>query len=456
MTLFDTQGAHHYTSGVVNDADASTSKPELPVQIDVALVRALEPGSIRLLRNGAEAYPAWLAAIASAREEILLEMYWFGSDATGRRFADALAERAKAGVDVYVLYDSVGSLGTDEAMWNRIVEAGGHVLEFHPIAPWRKRFRLDRVTLRDHRKILVVDGRVGFTGGINIGDPWAPESEGGKGWRDDAVSLTGPAVAELRALFFDNWLRMGGPPPRRGLSARRRSRRSLMNVALEQAGRPALVPKGPDNWRERLRRASAQFARDMTRPAPGSVAPPKGPHIQVLGHWAWGVRRTIRRMYLAHIRHARDKILIANSYFIPDAIVRKALERAAKRGVEVRVIVPRHSDVPSVGYASRALYAGLMRAGVHIHEWLDGMMHAKTALIDGWATVGSYNLDYRSLRYNLEVNVASTDPEFVAAVEQSFRADLLCCEEVDPVHWAHRPLLMKLLEWVHYLVRRLL
>jgi phosphatidylserine/phosphatidylglycerophosphate/cardiolipin synthase-like enzyme len=156
------------------------------------------------------------------------------------------------------------------------------------------------------------------------------------------------------------------------------------------------------------------------------------------------------------IRHARERILIANSYFVPDLAVRRALLRAARRGVEVRVLVPAQSDVPSVGYAARALYAGLMKAGVHVHEWIEGMMHAKTALIDQWATTGSYNLDYRSLRYNLEANVASMDPPFVASVEQSLRTDIAQSREIDPATWAKRPWLEKVLEWFHYLIRKLL
>lgn len=416
--------------------------------------------SIELLRNGAEAYPAWLEAIASAQDEILLEIYWFESDRTGWRFANALIERARAGCDVFVLYDAIGSLGTDRAMFAAIEAAGGKVLEFHPVAPWRKRFRLDRVTLRDHRKLLVVDATVGFTGGMNICDKNAPREEGGEGWRDDAVKVTGPAVLEMRALFFDTWLRLGGPAPRRGAAVVRRARKALVAAARQQAASlppPALSDShSPVRWRERLYRA-ARISRPGTEITKSPVATMDVmPRIRVLGHDAWGARRSIRNMYLRHIRNAREKILIRNSYFVPDNRVRRALERAARRGVEVRVIVPARSDVPAVAYAGRALYASLMRAGVHIHEWLDGMMHAKTAVIDDWATVGSYNLDYRSLRYNLEINVAVRDPSFAAQVEQSFRADLAHCREIDPVAWARRPFLQKVLEWLHYLVRQFL
>jgi cardiolipin synthase len=148
---------------------------------------------------------------------------------------------------------------------------------------------------------------------------------------------------------------------------------------------------------------------------------------------------------------------IENSYFAPHNPAPRALDRAPRRGVEVRVIVPKKSDVPSVGWAARALFASLMRAGVHVHFWLEGMMHAKSAVIDRWATVGSYNLDYRSLRYNLEVNVASEESGFVDSVEQSIRTDLEeSCQEIDRDEWARRPWLEKVFEWFAYLVRKVL
>jgi cardiolipin synthase len=176
--------------------------------------------------------------------------------------------------------------------------------------------------------------------------------------------------------------------------------------------------------------------------------------VEVLGHDAWGARMIIRRRYLSHIRTATKRVLIANSYFLPDGAVRRALENAARRGVEVRVIVPRHSDVPAVAWATRALYARLMKAGVHVHEWTRGVLHAKTALIDGWATTGSYNMDARSWRYNLEANVATDHPDFVAAVERSLRDDLREGEEVDPAQWAKRPWVDRLREWWFYLFRK--
>ena len=393
--------------------------------VEMILAKGAREETVTLLRDSVMAYPAWLRAIAAATEEILLEMYWFSSDATGWRFASALIERARAGVDVRVLYDALGSYATSPAMFQALAEAGVDVREYHPIHPWRAKFAFSGVSLRDHRKILVVDDIVGFTGGINITHAAAPREEGGGGWRDDAVMVTGIAAEELRRLFFDTWLKMDGPPPRRGGKVERRDALALIDAARVTA---------------------------LTHHGHAEVRPV----VQVIGHAAFGAHRLMRKEYLAHIRQARERILISNAYFVPDAFVRRALQRAARRGVEVRVIVPARSDVPSVTFASSAMWSQLMRAGVHIHLWKDGMIHAKTAVIDAWATVGSYNLDYRSLLYNLEVNVASSDDVFVESLASSFRKDLGHCDQVDRGTWNRRPLARKILEWIFYRLRKLL
>ncbi len=373
---------------------------------------------LALLRDGDEALPAMLSAIEGATLEVLLEMYWFDSTPIGLAFVAALAERAKAGVRVRVLYDSIGSLSADRAMYDPLIAAGGRVREFNPVAPWRRRFTFAQVSKRDHRKILVVDGRVGFIGGLNIGGPWAPVSQGGGGWRDDVARVEGSAAAaRMRAMFIDTWTSQGG------------SILAPLPIATVVLGDP--LEDAPD-----------EPARGVAR---------------ILGHNSWASRRAIRTAYLSRIRRAKRRILVVNPYFVPDPAVRRALERAAERGVEVRVIVPRVSDVPVALYAGQALYAGMMAAKIHIHEWTAGILHAKTALMDDWATVGSYNLDYRSLRYNLEANVASTDPAFVEAVERSIRRDLAeGSEEIDPGQWSRRGWYSKARAWVFYLGRKLL
>lgn len=377
---------------------------------------------VTLLRDGVQAIPAMLKAIRAATREVLLEMYWLDSSVAGMRVLDALTERAKAGVAVCVLYDAIGSLGADEAMYDGLRAAGGRVIEFNPIAPWRRRFRVGWVSQRDHRKMLVVDERVAFVGGLNLGLPWLCVDEGGGGWRDDVAVVVGPTAARVRALFYETWGLQGGECPR---NLKVSSPRERAAAAREELG-----------------------VADQTRPQP---------RVAILGHDAWGARRVIRRAYLSRITDAERRVLIANSYFLPDMRVKRALKRAAKRGVEVRVIVPGQSDVAAVKYATEWIYADLMAAGVHVHEFTRGILHAKTLLVDDWATTGSYNLDYRSLRYNLEANLASVDPTFVAAVEASMRKDLAeLTREVDPVQWSKRPWLEKLRSWGFYLWRKLL
>ncbi len=427
-------------------------------RVDDGAVRASH--TITLLRDGAQAYPRWLEAIRAAKSEVLLEMYWFDADSIGKRFADALCECAQRGVHVYVLFDGVGSLGVDAAQWERLRKAGAHVIEFHPIHPWAERFKLSKVQQRDHRKILVIDTDVGFTGGINICDHNLPVTEGGRGWRDDAVELRGEAVLELRALFFDTWLRAGGPAPVTGAAVGWRVRRALTQAACDQCDTEEVdafartLDAAADVIRaatSRRRRKTRARTKPMAHRHHAAVV-----RAQIIGHDSWGATRTIRNLYVKKINAASRVILIANSYFAPDLPVRRALINAAERGVEVRVLVPKNSDVAVVAWAARALYAGLLRHGVHVHEWTESMLHSKTAVIDDWATVGSYNFDYRSLRYNLEVTAASSEPVFVRAVEASIREDIGKSEEVHRMLWAERPWWHRVIEWAAYVLRKFL
>lgn len=379
----------------------------------------MEPSeTIRLLRDGAEALPAMLDAIRAATREVTLEMYWFDDSPVAWTFIDALADRAREGVKVFVLYDAIGSLGSDRERFRALRALGAEVLEYNPVAPWRQRFRATRVSRRDHRKVLTVDGAVAFCGGLNLGKPWAPIADGGEGWRDDVARVTGRAAQTLRAMFFDVW------------------RRQLASDPIE-----ARV----NSWRQRSREAQGELSHAGER------------SVVVLGHDGWAARRAIRRAYLSRIRSARRVILLENSYFLPDRTVRRALGQAARRGVEVRVIVPAMGDVPAVTYATRGLYAGMFKRGMHVHEWQRGVLHAKTGLVDDWATTGSYNLDFVSLRYNLEVNVASTDASFVRSVEASLRKDIAeGCAEVDPVRWSQRAVWERVREWGFMLGRTFL
>jgi cardiolipin synthase len=331
-------------------------------------------------------------------------MYWIGADIVGERFREALAARARAGVRVCVVYDAVGSLGISPAWWRPLVAAGGRVVEYHSISPLDERFRLDRVELRDHRKILVIDGDQGFTGGINLSAPWLPTEEGGAGWRDDVIQVRGDATQELRTLFYRTWRKLTREtPPHDVRPLSRKHTRSVWVLASQ-----------------------------------------------------WRTRRSIHREYVVRIARARERVDIANSYFVPDRRVRAALFNAVRRGVHVRVLVPAKSDVPVVQFAVEALFDTLLRHGVEIRALPGTMLHAKTAIIDdSFTTIGSYNLDERSWRKNLEINLAVEDREFARHVRSWFERDLAAATRIDLSTWRDRSLARRGFEWVAFALRKL-
>ncbi len=385
-------------------------KQRVPLRFRRIHARFVPGNTVRFLRDGREAFPAMLEAIAQARRQVLLEMYWFDSDRVGRRFAEALGQARERGVEVAVIYDAIGSITADRAMFGELEARGAHVLEYNPVAPWRQRFSFGRVSRRDHRKVLVVDGNVGFTGGINLANQWAPLEEDGENWRDDMMRIEGPAVDGLTRCFHRVWRRHELQPLAR-----------LQAAPLERKAGQRLLP------------------------------------VRILGERYFRHRHEIARDYASRLYAAKQRIYIANSYFVPDGSIRRALVRAARRGVDVRVIVPAHSDVEAVKFAARAQYPRLLAAGVRIYEWQEGMFHSKTATIDGtWCTTGTFNFDYMSIRSNLEVNASVLDSELACAVEAAFEADLKRTREVDADELKFRPLGERLLEAGFYRMRKFL
>lgn len=339
-------------------------------------------------------------AIASARETINLEAYIFNSDRIGSEFGRRLCEKARAGVRVRIIIDALGSLNMTAAFLTQLRNSGISVLEYHPVAPWRARWAWDR---RDHRKILVVDGQVGFTGGINIADDHAPLSSGGSDWRDTHIRVEGPAAYELDCLFRAVWYKESGR-------------------WFDSAGRPS------------ERRGASQ--------------------VWVAANEEFLHRYRIRNAYIKALRAAQREVLIANAYFVADRGIRRALAAAVKRGVSVKILVPGRSDVPSVWHAGRRRYDHLLTHGVKLYEWLGPNLHAKTAVIDGsWCTVGSYNLDHRSLFQNLEVNLHVLDSEIAAQMALKIHEDIAQSREIKLENWRARPFTDKLLEAIFYLFR---
>ncbi len=388
---------------------------------------AVAGNRVRLLHEPEVCLPAMLDAIAHAEREILLEMYWFASDHTGWRFANALMERAQSGVVVRVIYDAVGSLTADDALFAAMAVAGCRVAQYNPVAPWRHRFHAASVNNRDHRKMLVVDGRVALTGGVNIGDEWAAVDAGGEGWRDDVIEVEGPVVAQFRATFGLTWRELTDEP---------------LGVLEPSAAEVLLAP------------AVTDAAPPGSSPA---LSTPATTTVRVLANHYRDERKAIRQAYLDRIRRARRYFYVTNSYFLPDRRVRRALCAAARRGVDVRVLVPAASDVPAVDLASRHHWDRLLRAGVRIYRWHGPILHAKSAVSDDlWTTVGSFNLDNRSWLTNLELNVAVEDDALAVAMRDRVLADLASATEVDRDTHRRRPLWVKLLEWLFSLGSRLL
>ena len=356
---------------------------------------------VRLLRNGAEAFPAMLAAIERAEQQILLEMYWVGDDSVGRAFRDALVAKARSGVQVRVIFDGLGSFAMPRSWWSALRKAGGEVAEFHAIWPFGTNFEWSRIERRNHRKILIIDNHTGFCGGLNMSRQWATREMGGEEWRDDALELIGPITQELQALFFTTWRRMKHP-------LERHKSRSKLN---KPSGKVWLLTS------------------DARR------------------------RRNVHDEYVRRIQGAHEMIDIANPYFVPTVAVRRALYHAVRRGVRVRVMVPIRGDLALVQFAVEALFDSLLQHGIEIYAHRGAMMHSKTAIIDSsFTTIGSYNLDERS-RHNLEANIAIEDEAFARHVRASFEHDLSSSARIDLTWWRSRDFSRRACEWVAFALR---
>ena len=368
---------------------------------------------VTLLQDGPDTYAAMFEAIADARDHVNLESYILEAEGPGEEFARRLVARARAGVRVNVLYDSFGSLGTPAAFFDDLRAQGVNVCEYNPLR--RLGNLLSRALhLRDHRKLMVVDGRVGFIGGVNISSVYSAgssplaalsgsEAAGGQaapgpGWRDTHVRVEGPIVAQLQRLFMRHWNR------------------------------------------------HSQVALRGTRYFP-PLAPAGGHRVAVAACDAGRRRNPFYRALLAALDASQHRIYLTTAYLVPTRRLMRALVRAARRGVEVRLLLPGVSDFWAPLQAGRSHYARLLRAGVHLHELHDTLLHAKTCVIDGlWSTVGSSNLDWRSFLHNAEANVVVVDASLGAEMERVFLADVARSREIRRDAWARRGLRQRLAE----------
>jgi cardiolipin synthase len=345
-------------------------------------------------------------AMARARDHINVHSYILDDGEVAQRLAALLAGKVREGVKAHVMYDSVGSILTSKSYFERLREAGVAVCEFNPVTR-----RPDKVNNRNHRKITVVDGRMAFTGGINISETYTSSSRRARaaldqeqdkknGWRDTHVAVEGPVVAQFQRIFLDDW---------------------------------ALQDCGP--WRE------------------ASFFPPPEPR----GTMEARVVRTdpgreASEMYLellAAIARAKSRVWLTFGYFVPDPQTKQVLLEAARRGVDVQIVLPGFSDFWAPVYAGRSHYEDLLEAGVRLHEWHNALMHAKTVVIDGvWSSVGSTNLDWRSFVHNYEADLIVHDAGFARELERRFRLDVAAATRVDPDAFRRRPLGERLKEWL--------
>jgi len=363
------------------------------------------------LEDGRAAYRAMLQAIRGARHHVHMEMYIFEDDEVGREFARAMAERARAGVKVRLIYDAVGSLRARKGFFEEMEQAGIAVAVFNPVAPGLvKRGPID-AQARDHRKLLLVDGRVAILGGINISRVYGSSSASGGGarsdasfedrpWRDLQVRIEGPAVADFQRAFVEQW-------------------EQWKKESIPQAGLfPKLANTGPH-----LVRVVASSPREDGAPDALYLA------------------------LISAIESAETEVCITNAYFVPHPQLLEALAAAARRGVDVKLVLPGKTDNALVFHAGRAQYQPLLEAGVKIHERKERLLHTKSAVIDGvWSTVGSTNLDWRSLAYNDELNAVVIGPEFAARMKAIFERDIAESEAITTEKWAKRPFMDRVKE----------
>ena len=359
--------------------------------------------AVRLLRNGAEAFPAWLNAIDAARTRVSMEMYIFDDDRIGRRFADALCCAARRGVSVRLLYDFIGCRRDSPEFFANMRRAGVHTIAYHPYRLWRPRFW--SLIRRNHRKTLVCDGQIAFAGGINVADAWLETSDYGGIWHDVAVEVKGPAVQIIEQTFLRTW-----------------------------------------NWRAKRR---FRFKRSRVPcPAPaGDVA------LAVVANRELVDRFSIRRAALHAIRASRERAYLVSPYFMPDVGFINGLARAVARGVDVRVLVPISSDSLLADLASRASFARLLKAGIRLFQHHPAA-HSKALLVDReFVSIGSYNFDHRSLVYNLELVVNALDRECNKALAATLLEDMATGTEIRWEQFNRRPLLERMLERLAYGLR---
>lgn len=405
----------------LDDASEARLRRHLAFEEKASGGRPLVAGNrVTLLRDGPETYAAMFEAIRGARDHIHLETFVFDDGEVGQRFSQLLQERAKQGVHVRLIYDAIGTIQTPRAFFEKMEAAGVERLEFHPVNPIVRNAKPWLLNNRDHRKLLVVDGRTAFIGGINISETYTTSSGSGSlsgsssgdedgdekekdpvkhGWRDSHLRIEGPAVAEFQRLFVETW------------NSERKDR-------LADTG---LYPKLDRSGDAVVRAIATTFEDEQS---------------------------AIFSTLISALKHAHSSAYLTIAYFAPDEQLLEALEDCAKRGVDVRLILPSQTDSWSVFHVGRSHYSRLLKAGVRIYERQGTVIHAKTVTIDGvWSTIGSSNFDWRSFLHNNEANAVVLGRQFGSEMTAMFRDDIGASREVTLDQWRHRPWLTRAKEW---------
>lgn len=393
------------------NAESSILDRHLAVENAVTGSPLVTGNKVTLLIDGPATYASMIQAIKAARFHVNMETYIMENDEVGQQFSDLFIAMQKKGVQVNLMYDSVGALNTPREFFQPMIDAGVKVLEYNPINPAAVRKDWE-VNQRDHRKLLVVDGKTAFVGGINISSVYSSgsfstrkkkkvETEDGKDipWRDTQVRMDGPIALEFQKLFIETWNKQRGPD------------------------------LGDHNYFPKVAEAGGEIVRAI-----GSS--PDDPYS------------VIYATFISAIHHAESSVYLTNAYFVPDPQLRDALKNAVKRGVDVRLVLPSKSDSSLVFYASRSFYDELLNAGIRIYERQDALLHAKTAVIDGvWSTIGSTNLDWRSFVYNQEINAVILSPQFGGQMKTMFDRDLGASKEITLKEWEQRPISERMKEF---------
>ena len=386
---------------------------EVAVNEEVGGGPLVKGSRVRLLVDGPATFAAMFKAIEGARHTINMETFIFEDDETGRKLADLFIRKREEGVQINLIYDSVGSLETPVSFFKQLRDKGINVVEFNPINPLKssKKWRL---TLRDHRKILVVDGKIAITGGVNISQVYSSKFFGEAGrtptipWRDTDILIEGPAVAEFQKIFFLAWEAQKGPP---------------------------LNEK--DYFPEQK-----EYGNNL---------------VQVIKSRPGEAGRTTYVMYVSAVAFAEKSVHLTASYFVPDGQMIKTLRDAAQSGVDVKIILPKKSDQNLALYAGRYYYDELLESGVKLYELRNAILHAKTAVIDGvWATVGSTNLDFLSFSKNFEINTVILGGDFATEMENMFNRDLAESDQIKEEEWEKRPWASRIREWFSHLFSHML